>query len=132
MAEGARLATPAALGIRLTRDHATQGALRPCFARSAPIPGASGQGLGLTVDEVIHHDEVTCLPVTPPSSTSPLVIRTRKTSSPSSKATPRNERVSLTLGRRHEGAVQEAAVDVEILDLRAVIVLHVSEDGAEP
>src|SRR5206468_7948118 len=33
----------------------------------------------------------------PPSSTSPLVIRTRKTSSPSSNATPRNERVWLPL-----------------------------------
>src|SRR5215813_8272158 len=33
----------------------------------------------------------------PPSSTSPLVIRTKKTSSPASKATPRNERVSSPL-----------------------------------
>src|SRR5262249_60506074 len=93
---------------------------------------ASGQGLGLAVAEVIHHDEITASAVIAPELDITAGNPDEEDLFVAIEDDPQEREGLVALGRQHEAAEQERAVDVEVLDLRAVVPVHVADNAAEP
>ena len=101
------------------------------LARPPAVP-ASGQRLGLAVDEVIHHDEVPASPVTPSQVDITAADPNEEDFFAGVEGDPEEREGLVAPEGRHEAAEQERAVDVEVLDLRRVVPVDVGEDAPQP